>query len=289
LISQSAVVFCLMESHECPLRRVMIKALEEHNGKGPSNQGEDNGDSSLVLNMVDGIAGRVLRASYYPDEDYIEVWMRVSGTWPLLKTFENKLKQEYGITFQVIFSNKFNTVYRITIEGSKCPHVSSGKHVCPILKSIPGAMLKTSIISPYGFLCELIVSKASVKNELRRLGCHILTAHGIEEYDYMLTHKQELAVLYAYLTGYYKFPRKISLKDLSYQLGLSVSTLAELIRKAEAKIIEAFIRHELPHYLVGLVMSRTACKDFIESKFSSRGDSGRLQKKLEKRTVVEAS
>ena len=235
--------------------------------------------------MANGIAGRILRAHYYPDDGYLEVWIRVSAAWPLLKIFENKLKQENGVAFQVIFNNKFNTVYRIIIERAKCP-CASGKYRCPVLRSIPGAMLKTSVISPYGLLCEFIVSKTGVLSELKQSGCRVLVSHNIEEYDYMLTHKQELAILYAYLTGYYQFPRRISLKDLSAKLGLSVSTIAELIRKAEAKIIEAFIRHELPHYLVGLVMSKNTCRDFIESKFFLNSE-GKKAKRREK-VIVEA-
>ncbi len=274
----------MVDNHDCPLRKIMIKARESYNGLENDELKNDDG-SSLVLNMANGVAGRILRANYYPGEGYLEVWMRVSATWPLLKAFENKLKQENGVAFQVIFNNKFNIVYRIVIDKSKCP-CASGKHRCPVLRPIPGAMLKASVISPYGLLCEFIVSKTSVLNELRQHGCRILISHSIEDYDYMLTHKQELAILYAYLTGYYQFPRKISLKDLSAKLGLSVSTIAELIRKAEAKIIEAFIRHELPHYLVGLVMSKNTCKDFIENKFFTKNE--RRGSKRREEAVIEA-
>ncbi len=285
MISQPTVVFCLMDNNKCPLRKVMSSALDGHNGSyNGGNRGNDY--SELVLNIANGIAGRILRAHYYPEEKYLEIWLRVSAAWPLLKVFENKLKQENGVAFQVIYSNKFNTIYRVLIDASKCPCIL-GERKCLVLHPVPGVMLKSSVISPHGLLCELIVSKSSALNELRQRGCRILIMHGIEEYDYMLTHKQELAVLYAYLTGYYQFPRKVSLKDLSAKLGLSVSTIAELIRKAEAKIVEVFIRHELPHYLVGLVMSKSTYKDFIENKFFQKNGKAKSEERKE-RIVLKA-
>jgi AraC-like DNA-binding protein len=177
------------------------------------------------------------------------------------------MRQEDGIAFQKIFSNKFNTIYRIVVEERKCPCITEGR-TCPLLSQRTGVMVKSTIITPSGLLCEFIVAKNKVLSELKREGFKILFSHEINGYDYMLTYKQELALVYAYLMGYYQFPRKISLKELAGKLGLSVSTLAELLRKAESKVIEAYIRHELPQYLVNVIASRTACREHIEKAFS---------------------
>ncbi len=281
MINQPAVVFCLTQVTGCPLQELMRKTMELQQG----SVNETNGNAvNTVLSMTSGIAGRVLRASSHPEEGYTEVWIRVSGASGYLDIFENKMRQEEGIAFQKIFSNKFNTVYRILIEHTKCPCTRGEANYCPLLKSMPGAMIKSTIITPYGLLCEFMVAKSRVVSELKQRGCKILLMHEISGYDYMLTQKQELAIIYAYLMGYYQFPRKVSLKELAAKLGLSVSTLAELLRKAEAKVIEAYIRHELPHYLVGLVMSKSTYKDFVESQFGVKPEEDKKKLLAEAKT-----
>lgn len=48
----------------------------------------------------------------------------------------------------------------------------------------------------------------------------------------MLTSKQELVLLCAYLRGYYDYPRKASLNELAGEPGLPISTPSELLRRA---------------------------------------------------------
>ncbi len=71
--------------------------------------------------------------------------------------------------------------------------------------------------------------KASIvdKGEVRRNG--------------LLTFKQERAVKLATQEGYFQFPRKIGLKKLSEILGTSPSTLDEMLRRAEGKIMRTHV------------------------------------------------
>lgn len=110
-------------------------------------------------------------------------------------------------------------------------------------------MAKSVILTPDYVPLELILSKRAVLEELESRGCVPVRVTDVEGMSYMLTSKQELALLYAYLRGYYDYPRKVSLNELAGELGLSVSTLSELLRKAENKVMHAFMLHELPHYL----------------------------------------
>ncbi len=284
MINQSAVVFCLTQIPGCPLQMLMRKTVESSLNETNNTNNSTSNSMNIVLNMVSGIAGRVLRAGLHREEGYTEIWLRISGASGYLDLFENKMRQEEGVAFQKIFSNKFNTVYRILIEHNKCPCANDKVTHCPLLKAMPGAMVKSSIITPYGLLCEFLVAKSRVISELKQRGCKILLMHEINGYDFMLTQKQELAIIYAYLMGYYHFPRKVSLKELAAKLGLSVSTLAELLRKAEAKVIDAYIRHELPHYLVGLVMSKSTYRDFVENQFGSKHEEKKEKVLVEAKT-----
>ncbi|AHC50942.1 bacterio-opsin activator [Sulfolobus acidocaldarius SUSAZ] len=58
----------------------------------------------------------------------------------------------------------------------------------------------------------------------------------------IITGRQEQILKIALELGYFDFPRRIRLNELSKKLNISTSTLAEIIRRAERNIIEAFLR-----------------------------------------------
>lgn len=53
-----------------------------------------------------------------------------------------------------------------------------------------------------------------------------------------LTERQQQIVSTAILRGYFEFPRKISLTELSHVVGVKPSTLSEILRSAERRIME---------------------------------------------------
>ena len=58
----------------------------------------------------------------------------------------------------------------------------------------------------------------------------------------------------AFVHGYYSYPRRVSAKELASKLRISSSALAELLRKAEQRIITRYVIEELPHYLIQRVL-----------------------------------
>lgn len=58
----------------------------------------------------------------------------------------------------------------------------------------------------------------------------------------LLTLREEQALRLAQELGYFQFPRKTSLRKLSAMLGISASTLDEILRRAEGKIVKEHIR-----------------------------------------------
>ncbi len=83
--------------------------------------------------------------------------------------------------------------------------------------------------------------KTSVKSflaELKREGIQAnVTEVGKQMGSRSLTLKQERAVGLAVEQGYFRFPRETSLKALGQELGISPSTLDEVLRRAEGKIV----------------------------------------------------
>ncbi|MBC7108715.1 MAG: helix-turn-helix domain-containing protein [Methanomassiliicoccales archaeon] len=57
-----------------------------------------------------------------------------------------------------------------------------------------------------------------------------------------LTARQEQITRMAFEKGYFDFPRKISLKQLAKSLGVSTSTLSEILRKGQKRILAKYFR-----------------------------------------------
>jgi len=58
----------------------------------------------------------------------------------------------------------------------------------------------------------------------------------------VLTGRQEEIIQAAFASGYFDFPRKIGSPKLAKQLGISVSTLSEVMRAAQRRIFSEYIR-----------------------------------------------
>ncbi|MGC9105526.1 MAG: helix-turn-helix domain-containing protein [Thermoprotei archaeon] len=57
-----------------------------------------------------------------------------------------------------------------------------------------------------------------------------------------LTQKQFEAIRVAYSLGYFDYPKRASIRDVAQKLGVSVSTATELLRRAERRLVEAYLR-----------------------------------------------
>jgi predicted DNA binding protein len=55
-----------------------------------------------------------------------------------------------------------------------------------------------------------------------------------------LTPKQEKVLKSALELGYYDFPKRVTTEQLSHSLGIAPSTIAEILRRAEKKIISVY-------------------------------------------------
>ncbi len=56
----------------------------------------------------------------------------------------------------------------------------------------------------------------------------------------MLTKRQETVTSFAYKLGYFEFPKEISLSELAKKLGVAKSTVSEILRRGEAKVLHSY-------------------------------------------------
>ncbi len=80
-------------------------------------------------------------------------------------------------------------------------------------------------------------------DELEKCGCDVqierVTPFGGRG---ILTERQEELVRVALASGFFDFPRKIGTSELSRKLGISVSTLSEIMRATQRRIFSEYVR-----------------------------------------------
>ncbi len=62
--------------------------------------------------------------------------------------------------------------------------------------------------------------------------------------DELMTSRQEDILQIAFERGYFDYPKKISLRDLAAMFDISISTLSEMLRKGQRKIMEEYFAED---------------------------------------------
>lgn len=99
-----------------------------------------------------------------------------------------------------------------------------------------GMMEWRLLTSTEASLKELI---ANVENS----GCEVLLrSKKMLDAAHILTARQDYVIRKAHELGYYDYPRGITAIDLSRQLNITSSTLSEILKRAEQKLIEFYLK-----------------------------------------------
>lgn len=87
------------------------------------------------------------------------------------------------------------------------------------------------------------VSLDRFARKLRKKGiaCTVRDVEKPERND-LLTFEQEKVMKYAESRGYYALPREVGVRELSGNLGMAASTLDEMLRRGERKIIGSYMK-----------------------------------------------
>ena len=119
---------------------------------------------------------------------------------------------------------------------------------CAICRAIPGTdcFLTHGVTTKDGSLLLRIMTeeRANLRRFISKLeedgcGIRIISLRDPEKED-LLTERQEEILRTAYEMGYFEYPKKVNIKELSERLGMSISTLSEMLRKSERKVLEYY-------------------------------------------------
>ncbi len=206
------------------------------------------------------LAGRVLRV--FTRGGVVECWVKLSGVPRLVSRVVEGGFGGDGVRLQVAVKHRYGALIRFTVKsGSLCGS-------CLSLSPPPGVLPKMSIVTLGGRVEIFFVFDQKGLQEVRNRGYRVVKVEKLELSDYMLTPLQEHVLYLAYMQGRYDYPRRVRLDSLARELNVSKPTLAEILRRAESKIMDSFIAHYMPHYYIMKFMgdSATACPLVSETR-----------------------
>jgi len=123
-----------------------------------------------------------------------------------------------------------------------CKYVAKSKCFLENVGISSGERARWTVLGSEGSYKELVQSleKESVAFEVAR-------RRTMEDTD-LLTTRQEQILAIAFERGYFDFPKKVGLKELAGQIGVRTSTLGEILRRGQKKVLgEYLVRRSLLH------------------------------------------
>lgn len=170
------------------------------------------------------------------DDDNMTMLLELEGERPSLLRAVQALRKSAGM----------KQFHETKVSGTKtlCVAVLERPPVCSASMGIGVVCLRC----PYSdggetMTWQILVRRpGDIRTIIKRLGERGVGAKvaSISEVDQeeILTHRQREVITMAISSGYFDFPRKVGLTELSTKLGIKPSTLSEIIRAAERKIMD---------------------------------------------------
>lgn len=107
--------------------------------------------------------------------------------------------------------------------------------------------LEEAMISPHGtewtILTPNMQTLSDLINNLERIGSDVrLVSKHETDSGSLLTRRQEYVLKKAFELGYYDYPSRINARELSNILRISPSTLSEILRRSEHKLVNFYLK-----------------------------------------------
>ena len=111
---------------------------------------------------------------------------------------------------------------------------------------VSGKSMQDNIIS-YSFMVPTHEAYRGIVTDLEKSG-HKVTVRKVGKFEHqldVLTENQERIFWLAFKGGFFDYPRKIGLSELSGKLGISPATLSEIMRRGSRRLLEHYFKREL--------------------------------------------
>ncbi|BFI75569.1 helix-turn-helix domain-containing protein [Sulfurisphaera ohwakuensis] len=155
-----------------------------------------------------------------------------SSSYRVLIEYKGKDNEKFLSSFTKVSKNSYLGTLQV---NSKIISILS-KYTIMQGNVVPDSIIWTVIVDGYHELKRLL--KEFVDNKIDVKVLKVVKAKS----DATITARQEQIIKIALEAGYFDFPRRITLNQLAEKLNISSSTLAEILRRAEKNIIEAYFK-----------------------------------------------
>lgn len=138
------------------------------------------------------------------------------------------------------------------VEGKSAVWMESeGCEVCNTILAhdaflVSGKSLEDNMIL-YSFMVPTSEAYQEILTELQKTG-HKVNVRKIGKFEQqigVLTENQERIFWLAFKSGFFDYPRKIDMTELSKKLGVSPATLSEILRRGTRRLLEHYFKQEL--------------------------------------------
>lgn len=138
------------------------------------------------------------------------------------------------------------------VEGKTSVWVESeGCEVCSTILLhgaflVNGKSMQDNIIA-YSFMVPTFEAYQGIIGDLEKTGHNVkvLKAGKFEQHVGVLTENQEKIFWLALKSGFFDYPRHVSMAELAAKLGISPATLSEIIRRGTRRLLEHYFKREL--------------------------------------------
>jgi len=138
------------------------------------------------------------------------------------------------------------------VEGKSAVWLESeGCEVCNTILShdaflVSGKSMQDHILT-YSFMVPTFEAYQGIINDLEKTG-HQATVRKVGKFEQqigVLTENQERIFWLALKSGFFNYPRRVGMAELSGKLGISPATLSEILRRGTRRLLEHYFKHEL--------------------------------------------
>jgi predicted DNA binding protein len=138
------------------------------------------------------------------------------------------------------------------VEGKSAVWLESeGCEVCNTILShdaflVSGKSMQGNILT-YSFMVPTFEAYQGIINDLEKTG-HPVTVRKVGKFEQqvgVLTENQERIFWLALKSGFFDYPRQVGMVELSGKLGISPSTLSEILRRGTRRLLEHYFKREL--------------------------------------------
>jgi predicted DNA binding protein len=182
--------------------------------------------------------------SKMPTEDTVQHLFDIQVKPSLMEDLISELRKDGDLTQLEVIRSKNGHVYG-SAESSRCT-------VCKEVARSKCFLTSVNVNSKESAQWTLLGSDESFREltkalERRKIPVEIRLKKELGDTD-LLTTRQEQILTIAYARGYFDFPKKRGLKELAEETGIKASTLDEILRRGQKKILGEYLsRRSLLH------------------------------------------